>query len=301
MDLEFFYHQQLNQWPTVQSKYVDLNMVQKKGFSFEDFEVWVHHIPSRIVSTSAPIEAEKIQARPCPLCEENRPKQQLARTWGGIYSVALNPYPILPKHFTVMDQEHVPQGIAYRSIDLIHFAAEHPGYLSLYNGPQSGASIPDHFHFQAVPKGHLPLENDFLRVQTTEIFTDKELRVYYLRNYLRDCFVLESRSAKRAQYWVEEKIWEEIGLRTPGKGEEKEPMMNLVFSYEPKQKGIRVFIFPRRKHRPSQYYEIGDERLMVSPGTIDMAGILIAPRKEDFEKINKYNITDIYKQVSFKQ
>lgn len=301
IDLEIFFHKQVHEWGLAQRNYADLVRVEKKGFSFGEFDVWTHFIPSRITSASAQTDKEHLRARPCPLCREHLPPEQIVRPWGGTYRVALNPYPILPRHFTVMDEEHVPQTLAYQSASMIRFAKEQPRYVVLYNGPKSGASIPDHYHFQAVPKGYLPVERDVFHVQKTEMFQDKEGKVFYLRNYLRDCFVLESSSEEWTQYWIESKLWQELGLSSSRITPEHEPMMNLVFSYEPSEDTIRTFVFPRRKHRPDQYYEEGNAQLMVSPGTIDMAGILITPRKQDFEKITQRTITDIYKQVSFQQ
>ena len=54
-------------------------------------------------------------------------------------------------------------------------------------------------------------------------------------------------------------------------------------------------MFPRIKHRPSYFFS---GEILSSPGAIDMTGNLVIARAEDFEKIDKDIIADIYKQVS---
>ena len=45
-------------------------------------------------------------------------------------------------------------------------------------------------------------------------------------------------------------------------------------------------IIPRSKHRPDCYFNEGDEQVMVSPGALDMGGMVITPREEDFKKMD---------------
>ena len=44
-------------------------------------------------------------------------------------------------------------------------------------------------------------------------------------------------------------------------------------------------VIPRAKHRPECYFADDDNQLVVSPGALDMAGLIITPRQCDFEKI----------------
>ena len=76
---------------------------------------------------------------------------------------------------------------------------------------------------------------------------------------------------------------------------EPEPMLNMLASFE----GSRwtVHIFPRKLHRPWQYFETGEKQILLSPASVDMGGILITPRKEDFEKLTMHVARDIFEQV----
>ena len=78
-------------------------------------------------------------------------------------------------------------------------------------------------------------------------------------------------------------------------GRKEEPMMNIFVRFE--NGAFDLFIFCRKAHRPSQYF-LEKDPWMISPGAIDMGGIMVIPREEDFKRINKEVIEDIYKQVS---
>jgi hypothetical protein len=76
----------------------------------------------------------------------------------------------------------------------------------------------------------------------------------------------------------------------------EEPMMNLAgFHQEGKW---RLVIFPRRKHRPAAFFREGSDRVVVSPGVIDMGGLLITPVEKDFEKLDGGDVRNIYREVS---
>ncbi|MDD3910515.1 MAG: DUF4922 domain-containing protein, partial [Proteiniphilum sp.] len=64
------------------------------------------------------------------------------------------------------------------------------------------------------------------------------------------------------------------------------------------QNRYKLNLFPRKTHRPRQYYENGSKQLLISPGALDMAGMIICVREEDFKKIGTHDIEDIYSQVS---
>jgi hypothetical protein len=76
----------------------------------------------------------------------------------------------------------------------------------------------------------------------------------------------------------------------------EEPMINIAGSYS--EKKWRLIIFPRRKHRPDIFFEEGDARVVVSPGVIDMGGVLITPVVKDFERLNATAVESIYREVT---
>ena len=42
----------------------------------------------------------------------------------------------------------------------------------------------------------------------------------------------------------------------------------------------------------------GEERILVSPGVIEMGGILVTPLEKDFERLDCATVESIYKEVS---
>ena len=62
--------------------------------------------------------------------------------------------------------------------------------------------------------------------------------------------------------------------------------------------GDYVFaVIPRRKHRPDCYTAEGDAQYIISPGALDMAGLIITPRKEDFERLDADTLHEIISEV----
>jgi len=76
----------------------------------------------------------------------------------------------------------------------------------------------------------------------------------------------------------------------------EEPMMNIAGFYE--ERKWRLIIFPRRKHRPDAFFKEGNDRVVVSPGVIDMAGVLVTPVEKDFERLDVATVEGIYREVS---
>ena len=72
--------------------------------------------------------------------------------------------------------------------------------------------------------------------------------------------------------------------------------MNLLGSYE--RNAWRIIIFPRQRHRPSVYFLPGNERILISPGLVEMGGIIVTPVSKDFDIVNEELIGEIYSEVS---
>jgi hypothetical protein len=77
---------------------------------------------------------------------------------------------------------------------------------------------------------------------------------------------------------------------------DEEPMMNIAGFY--KERKWRLVIFPRRKHRPDVFSREGDARVVVSPGVIDMGGLLITPIEKDFDRLDAASVESIFGEVS---
>ena len=283
---------QTTNWPQAKKSYESLSEVKTREISFDEFEVKVQFNPARMVSSGAKVDAKTIAARPCFLCAANRPKEQKAVDFGD-YEILVNPFPIFPEHFTIPRREHVPQQIKPFFIDILELAKALDDYLIFYNGPQCGASAPDHMHFQAGTKDFLPLVNDYHRLKgshTDLLVSTEKMQLFQMKNYGRTVYVIESAEMGDAQDSFE-KLYGHFQT-----DENIEPLMNVVCTYENNK--WFVFVLPRKAFRPWQYSAEGDEQLLVSPATVEMCGIFITPVESHFERICKDDIISIFNQVS---
>jgi len=274
-----FFNRQLEMWEDARHRFRDLKHVEVRQLSDQ---LKVQFNPARIVSTGAKIDKHTLGERPCFLCERNRPKEQMTKQIDDHFQLLVNPFPILPVHFTIPATKHQPQSI-YRHYGEMHrLLSLHSELMVFYNGPKCGASAPDHLHFQAGTSGVLPLQTNWQRLSrnlTDVISLNDEEKISVLRDFLVPAFVIISKSEDS-----DEELFHRLYRSMPMRGDESEPMMNIV-AWRKGDEFISVVI-PREKHRPDAYFAEGEAQMMVSPGALDMAGLIITPREEDFSKIN---------------
>lgn len=274
-----FFNRQLEMWEDARHRFRDLKHVEVRQLSDQ---LKVQFNPARIVSTGAKIDKHTLGERPCFLCERNRPKEQMTKQIDDHFQLLVNPFPILPVHFTIPATKHQPQSI-YRHYGEMHrLLSLHSELMVFYNGPKCGASAPDHLHFQAGTSGVLPLQTNWQRLSrnlTDVISLTDEEKISVLRDFLVPAFVIISKSEDS-----DEELFHRLYRSMPMRGDESEPMMNII-AWRKGDEFISVVI-PREKHRPDAYFAEGEAQMMVSPGALDMAGLIITPREEDFSKIN---------------
>lgn len=274
-----FFNRQLEMWEDARHRFRDLKHVEVRQLSDQ---LKVQFNPARIVSTGAKIDKHTLGERPCFLCERNRPKEQMTKQIDDHFQLLVNPFPILPIHFTIPATKHQPQSI-YRHYGEMHrLLSLHSELMVFYNGPKCGASAPDHLHFQAGTSGVLPLQTNWQRLSrnlTDVISLTDEEKISVLRDFLVPAFVIISKSEDS-----DEELFHRLYRSMPMRGDESEPMMNII-AWRKGDEFISVVI-PREKHRPDAYFAEGEAQMMVSPGALDMAGLIITPREEDFSKIN---------------
>jgi len=286
------WHEQVSNWPLAARYYGSLNEVRTREFSFESTRILLQFNPARIASTAAKTDSVSIASRPCFLCAHNRPAEQ-REVDAGDFLVLVNPFPIFPQHFTLPHKQHLPQQIRPYYSDFLRFAAELNECVVFYNGPNCGASAPDHLHFQAGNKGFLPLIDDYNRWQESRAVVLDEIagaRLIQFRGALRKVLVIESETID-ASVQLFEQLYQQLS-----EGLTEEPMMNVLGLFE-NEKWI-TFVLPRKAFRPSQYYAEGDDQLMISPAAIEMAGILITPVEDHFSKVTREIVSDIFLQIS---
>ncbi len=253
------HRRQLECWPLAARNFEALAGVEQRVLMLDGVRFVVQHNPARALSTGAKIDAASIAQRKCFLCRANRPAEQLVISLDEGYDFLVNPYPIFPYHFTIAATGHTPQlmlsaGRAGRLAQMMELALAMPSFAVFYNGPTSGASAPDHFHFQAVERSYLPL---FRWIEDGDHFP------YLIHTALFS-------SSADAEQWLREMIGDSEGNERP---------MNLFAAAE--GEAVRLIIVPRSAHRPPNYGSDPD-RIMVSPGAIDVAGTIIAPRALDY-------------------
>ena len=275
-----FFNRQLEVWTDARHRFRDLKHVETRQFSDQLKLQWN---PARIVSTGAKIDKKTLGERPCFLCDKNRPKEQMSKQIDEKFHLLVNPFPILPVHFTIPARKHQPQ-LIYKNYGEMHrFISLHSDLMVFYNGPKCGASAPDHLHFQAGTNGILPLQTNWQRLSrnlTDVISLNDEEKIAVVRDFLVPAFVIISKSAES-----DEALFHRLYKAMPQRGDETEPMMNII-SWRKGEEFISVVI-PREKHRPEAYFAEGDAQFVVSPGALDMSGLIITPREEDFRKLTE--------------
>lgn len=275
--------QQLAVWPAAKQAFDNLEQVQTRVLSSSGLAL--QHNPARIISTTANVAPAQTTVRPCFLCKENRPVEQISFDAGDGFELLLNPYPILREHFCVVSREHRPQKFQDCYQKMLQIAGQlEPGYMIFYNGPRSGASAPDHLHMQIGRSEGIPLL-DKLR-ENEPPAKDEPITI---QPFGFPVIVIKGSDPS--------KLWDYISGMTVYDGD-YEPRMNVLSFNRDGQ--VITAIIPRSKHRPDCYYA-QEGKILVSPGGIDMFGMVITPRKEDFESLTEKLVLDIYRQVTPQQ
>ncbi len=283
---------QIQTWSLAANNYKGLEKVKTKTLNLPGgSSVKIQFNPERIRSTSAKVDKTSIEERPCFLCDKNRPKEQNGIKFGD-FNILVNPFPIFPKHLTIVHDEHRKQEIKSFFKSMLDLSKTLPYYTVFYNGPKCGASAPDHFHFQAGNKGFLPIEKDYKTGKYLKLIAEhSDYRAFTWIKYQRGIISLEAKS-ELALLKLFEKIYQVLEDKF---NSEPEPMLN-VLSYYSNEKYI-VHILPRQLHRPDCYFKQGNEQILLSPASVDLGGVMITPREDDFNKITVDNIVSILNQV----
>ena len=310
-----FISDQLSVWPLASSNFRSLKNAEIREMEVGGLKVRCQHNPERIRSSAARVDSTSIKARKCFLCAENRPPEQSSMQFEGRkgrkYDILVNPYPIFPSHLVIARNAHVPQTIWHRVVDMTDIARHFPDFTVFYNGPECGASAPDHMHFQACPRGLMPLENEIDRLFKDNaggldfITSVQEAELFHYKGFTKGVFAMRARTSKSFA-----KLFYRLLDCLPCRETSPEPMFNLLvwYSVRPSEKvsGIshgrfgeyRAVLVARERHRSHHYFSEGDDHLTMSPGCADMAGLFIVPQADDFAKINPELICEMLSEVS---
>lgn len=293
--VEKFFIQQRGEWNQCKNGYDSLNSVETKIFKFDDIEIRVQFNPGRITSTSANVDEKSISERKCFLCVDNLPQDQNGIQFENDFVLLVNPFPIFPEHYTIPFLTHQPQLLLSQMNSFLDLTkALSNKYVLFYNGPKCGASAPDHLHFQAGTKNFMPIDNEiyFLK-EKYSIAKNKsdEIEFSAISDPLRKYISIHCRSKEKILKVVEE-VLEKFNSLIHN---DIEPMINVLSYY--RNGFYELIIMLRKKHRPKFYFEDGENKFVISPASVDVGGVLITPRKEDFERINEKIIKEIFDEI----
>ena len=296
-----FVGDQLSRWPLACDNFRALKNVQIKEVEVGGLKVKLQFNPARMVSSAAKLNKEDIAKRRCFLCRENRPAEQIMMKFEGRkgkkYHILVNPYPIFPDHLVIAMNRHTDQSIWQRYVDMLDLARKFQDFTFFYNGPRSGASAPDHHHFQGAPEGLMPLENDVDALisagsQDLEYLTSvQDADLYHYKKFTRGIFVLRAQTSKSAA----KMLYRLLDCADIPEGE-NEPLINLFTYYRDGE--FRSIIIFRSRHRSHHYFSDGPDHLTMSPGCADMAGVFIVPVEEEFGKITPELLGEMLDEVT---
>lgn len=292
--LHRFFTRQLEIWDDARRRYRELQYVRTRELAGDTFTLVAQHNPARMVSAGAHTDRQSVAARPCFLCGGNRPAEQIRKLADNRFELLVNPFPILPAHFTIPSRRHEPQHISGNYGEILSLLGDYPELTVFYNGPECGASAPDHTHFQAGTSGMLPLQTSWQRLSRNLVpvlARDETDGIWLVADYPCPAFLIRSRDNECGCL-----LFGILYNALPRHGEQSEPMMNIV-AWRNGDTCLSV-VFPRRKHRPGCYYGASGEQLIVSPGALDMAGLIITPREEDFLRITPEKAFAILREVA---
>ena len=292
-NIRAFFTHQLDTWDDIRQRYEALKHVGLKQLGHRQLQ----YNPARMVSTGAQIDRQTIAQRACFLCEKNRPEEQLTIDLGDDFELMVNPFPVLPMHFTIVRKTHVPQTILENYTEIHRLLELFPELFVFYNGPMSGASAPDHMHFQAGIGQELPLMTVLRKLEKEQQVLIKQgngSSLSMFNSVSFNAFVIKSKAQE-----TEMALFKQLYAAMPVREGEKEPRMNIV-AWRDGSENV-IVVLPRDNHRPACYFEEEDRRMVISPGALDMAGLIITPREEDFNRMSEDKLISILKEVSIKE
>ena len=311
-DAERFFKEQLETWPEAAARFAELGeKVESRELRHEQTALGVQHNPCRIVSTGAKMDKTTVRQRPCFLCDHNRPAAQRELPVERTVQILVNPYPILPGHLTIPTRRHVPQDFSRFGTLLPRLAWKMPRHVVFYNGPRCGASAPDHAHLQAGLRGVIPIERDWRQYESAlqKVYPSAEEGakgldaaeatdgVYLVKGYACPGFAIRATSEKASRDLTERLL----GLLPVAKGANEPDFNALCWRQEASPTvpaHLVTVVFARRRHRPACYTAKGEEQMTISPGAVDMGGLLITPHEEDFTRLTYRTAQAILREVA---
>ena len=288
-----FFSTQLSRWALARENHEALKGVLTRRLDIQGFDcpVLIQHNPARIRSTAANVDKSALNERPCFLCPQNRPAEQEAMVLCDGWELLVNPYPILEEHYTIVSTRHQPQTLQ-GVLPVMQQAQKQLGddFMIFYNGPHCGASAPDHQHLQAGRWKGVPLV-EYVVAHAAEFTSPTEIAPLGFK-VIVNVFVKPDDQSKTC---LGLGMAEKRRMKSGGDLQSYSDDVNLILV-----QGL-LLIIPRRKHRPSCFFRSDERQRLISPGALDMCGLLIAPRREDYDNLTPEEVRDILLQCGQQQ
>lgn len=293
--------QQKATWPLLRAGYEGLAHAVLRRISLGEYEILAQQNPLRLVSTAARVDPVSIERRPCFLCPENLPPEEKGIAFGTDWVVLCNPFPILDRHLSIVYRQHIPQAIDGRFEVMLDLSRElDRDYFVIYNGPECGASAPDHLHLQACARDDVPLESHLQAIERGHLKSVRRaviarapaLEVFTIEGYHLPVLIGRSADRQTIVTW----FYRTISSLREITHHPREALINMVVF---RDGGLwTAILFPRSKHRPSCYFAEGEARLTVSPASVDLAGYLVIPIEEHFQRIQASDVRALFAEVT---
>lgn len=280
---------QLHTWQVVQDNYAALDFVQIRRIECLGREVLLQFNPKRIRSSAAKVDKASLEARPCFFCY--RPKEQESVIYNSDFEILVNPYPIFQEHLTIPLLRHERQQVKPYMGTMLDLAKSLPSFAIFYNGPKCGASAPDHMHFQAGTRDGFPVIQNWIR-EEKKIIWEKNGVNLYMNSYISPTTLFLVSKDREGVLELFERLYDLLEI----KQEEYEPRINLL-TWVNQEEWI-ICLFPRESSRPSCYYAEENDKILISPATVEMSGLFITPLESDFLKVTAKDLQKIWQEVS---
>ncbi len=286
------FEKQIKEWPQAANNYALLTKVEVRDVVVDGVRARIQYNPARILSTSSKIDTKSIKERHCFLCSDYRPSKQRGVDFiskqGNKYIFLVNPFPIFNRHFTVPSVDHLAQSLENRFSDMVEIVSEIGNdYLIFFNGAKSGASAPDHFHFQLGERGFLPIEQQLDSVDAHTLADTDTLRIKIYKKFFKGTYSITSDS--------ESELCEAYNTIMQNIANSNTDKVNVIMWKDDIK--YTCLIIQRNAHRPSCYSAEGLDRLLISPGSVDLGGVFILPLKPDFDRITHTDLEAVVSEV----
>ena len=124
----------------------------------------------------------------------------------------------------------------------------------------------------------MPIEKAICLTEEELLNHQTGVSVYLIAHYLVPFFLLDITSMEADVKWFDQ-LYEKLPLLD----NDYEPRMNILAWKT--DHAIRVCVIPRKKLRPDCYYATDQTRLLISPASVEMGGLIVLSYPNDYDQL----------------